>query len=534
MRHPILASIALAAMLSGASAHATPIWSDYAGNAQHTALSPVASQSLDRILWQTPVDEAPQFSGNDLLIHYGSPLVTQADTVLVPVKTGASGGFEVQARNASDGSLKWSQTTDYILPPHRWTPSFSPTLTPAGRLYLPGAGGTVYFRDNPDSPTGASGQISFFGNANYTANAAALNNSVYISTPITSDNDGNIYFGYKVTGDNPMGLQSGIARISASGVGTYVTAAAASGDAGLGQVAMNAAPALSADGSTVYIAVNSGNFGRGDLVALNSTTLATTAVRPLKDPLTGQNSVVPDDGTASPMVAPDGRVYYGVLESPFHTSKGWLLSFNSDLTVSSDRPAGGFGWDDTPSVVPTSMVPSYHGDAPYLLMSKYNNYVETGGDGVNRLAILDPTTTMIDPRSGATVMNVVESIAGPTPDLNFYPAFLNAVREWCINTAVVDPYTDSVLANSEDGKLYRWNLATNTLSQEIVLTPGIGEAYTPTIIGGDGTVYAINNATLFAVGADSIPEPPALAAFGVAVAGLWRIRRQGTRGRIRG
>src|SRR5581483_12459638 len=49
------------------------------------------------------------------------------------------------------------------------------------------------------------------------------------------------------------------------------------------------------------------------------------------------------------------------------------------------------------------------------------------------------------------------------------------------------------------GKLYRWDLSTNTFTQSIVLTAGIGEAYTPTIIGVDGTVYAINNATLFAV-----------------------------------
>jgi hypothetical protein len=31
------------------------------------------------------------------------------------------------------------------------------------------------------------------------------------------------------------------------------------------------------------------------------------------------------------------------------------------------------------------------------------------------------------------------------------------------------------------------------------LTSGVGEAYTPTVIGVDGTVYAINNAILFAV-----------------------------------
>jgi hypothetical protein len=63
-----------------------------------------------------------------------------------------------------------------------------------------------------------------------------------------------------------------------------------------------------------------------------------------------------------------------------------------------------------------------------------------------------------------------------------------------------DPLTSSILANSEDGKLYRWIPSTNVLSESVVLTSGIGEAYTPTVIGGDGTVYAINDATLFAVG----------------------------------
>ena len=107
---------------------------------------------------------------------------------------------------------------------------------------------------------------------------------------------------------------------------------------------------------------------------------------------------------------------------------------------------------------------------------------------------------MTDPISGATVMKEVLTIAGRDAGRRTDPSFPDAVREWCINTAAVDPVSKAILANSEDGKLYRWDLTTNSLSQTARLTPGIGEAYTPTLIGPDGTVYAINNATLFAVG----------------------------------
>jgi hypothetical protein len=49
-------------------------------------------------------------------------------------------------------------------------------------------------------------------------------------------------------------------------------------------------------------------------------------------------------------------------------------------------------------------------------------------------------------------------------------------------------------------------LATNTFTQQMHLAPPTGEAYTPTIIGGDGTVYAINNATLWAVSSNAPPS----------------------------
>jgi hypothetical protein len=164
------------------------------------------------------------------------------------------------------------------------------------------------------------------------------------------------------------------------------------------------------------------------------------------------------------------------------------------------KTPGSFGWDDTASVVPASLVPSYRGTSSYLLMVKYNNYAGAGGDGVNRIAVLDPMATQLSPINGASVMREVLTVAGPTPDPEFLGDHPRAVREWCINTAAVDPATKSILVNNEDGKLYRWNLTTNRLTQPVTLTDGVGEAYTPTLIGVDGTVYAINNAILFAVG----------------------------------
>ena len=148
---------------------------------------------------------------------------------------------------------------------------------------------------------------------------------------------------------------------------------------------------------------------------------------------------------------------------------------------------------------PATLVPSYTGPSKYLVLVKYNNYVGAGGDGVNKVAILDPNVSMTDPISGATVMKEIITKAGPTPDSE-YPNMLGAVREWCINTAAIDPFTKSTIIHSEDGWVYRWDFATNTLIEPLMLTNGIGEAYTPTVIGVDGTVYIIANAILFAIG----------------------------------
>ncbi len=478
-------------------------WGGYGHDAQHSGISEVASQPLRRVLWRTPVDLAPRYSGTALLAHYGSPLITRLNTVIVPVKTGATDGFRVEARDAADGSLKWMLPTDYSLPSHGWLPSYNIALTPKNRLYYPGAGGTVYYRDAPDltnPPPNSTGQLAFYGLTNYQAAPATYNSNVKINTPITADRYGNIFFGFQVSGATTPALQSGIARIAEDGTGSWISASAAALDAGIVKVALNCAPALSNDHRTLYIGVSRGNYSGGYLVALDSRTLAPVSKVRLKDVLhAGDDALLFDDGTASPTVGPDGDVYYGVFESSFYANhlRGWMLHYDKTLAVT--KTAGAFGWDDTASIVPAYLVPSYQGASSYLLLCKYNNYAGAGGDGINKLAVLDPNDTMADPATGATVMKEILAIAGPTPDSEF-PDVPGAVREWCINIAAVDPFTRSAIVHSEDGKIYRWDFASNTLLQTLTLTAGIGEAYTPTVVGVDGTVYVIANALLFAIG----------------------------------
>ncbi len=197
------------------------------------------------------------------------------------------------------------------------------------------------------------------------------------------------------------------------------------------------------------------------------------------------------------MIGPDGRVFYGVLETTFptHNARGWLLQF--DASLNPVGVPGSFGWDVSPSVIPAAMVPSYTGTSTYLLAQKYNNYAGVGtGDGLNRIAVLDPKASQADSIvPGVAVMREVLTILGPTLD----GGSATARREWCINTMAADPARKSILANNEDGILYRWDLTTNTLSQSVRLTTGIGQAYTPTLVGADGAVYAISNATLYAI-----------------------------------
>jgi hypothetical protein len=423
----------------------------------------------------------------------------------------------VKALNGTTGAERYTTlTTDYVMPAHNWIPIVNPAIATfvdngaqVTRLYYPGAGGTIMFVDNADSASHtAPARRAFFGIDSYNANTSAFNGSVFINTPITTDSKGNIFFGFRVQGTAPAPLnttQSGFARLTPSGAGTFVLAGAAANDVNIARDSHNSAPALSADESTLYVLVRSASSSVFNyLLGLDATTMQPKYRVFLRDPRNNRvnGAATTDDSTASPTVAPDGDVYFGVLGNPGNGSRGFLLRFSADL--STEKTPGAFGWDSTPAIVPASMVPLYKGSSSYLIFAKYNNYAIADGDGVNRIALLDPNSTQIDPHSSANslvVMREVLTMISPTPDPSSVSAtFPDAVREWCINTAAVNPATNSIFTPNEDGFMYRWNLQTNSLSQALKLTKGFLEPYVPTVIGPDGSIVTLNGGAVFALG----------------------------------
>src|SRR6516165_5183300 len=102
-RPATLASIVRAAMLAagtlgpvtGLDTASAQGWPSFARDSFHRATSPVASQLPQAILWSTTVDLNPPFFGI-LTAHYGSPVITPNNTVIVPVKVGFDDTFRIE------------------------------------------------------------------------------------------------------------------------------------------------------------------------------------------------------------------------------------------------------------------------------------------------------------------------------------------------------------------------------------------------------------------------------------------------------
>lgn len=505
----------LAASVSGQG------WLSYAGNAQHTGQFIGTSQTAALIKWQTPL----QSDGNGGVIHYAAPMVTPSNTVVYGYRfTTGSGStlnadnWSVIAKSSSTGNTVWQMATDFstanTIDPNAWTSVFPITLfqtspgSSARGVAAAAGSGSILVRESADAKTSTTKRFIFYTSAADFAKNESAYAGIKICTPITGDSTGNLYFGYEVIGTLPLSLANvgtgGIAKVNVvSGKSIYQSVSALRVDNNLTRAAMNCSPALSSDAKFVY----AGFYGSdSQLVKLEASNLTPVAHVLLTDPSKPSAGTWLDDSSSgAPMIGPDGHLFMGVFGNLYRESHGWMLQFDADLNqyeASGKRyPVGSFGWDNTASVVLSTLVPSYHGKSKYLILTKYNNYDYGTGDGSNKVAVLDPTSdsVSIDRQATIPVMNEILTLLGPslTQDDPNHP---EARYEWCVNSTAIDVARDGALVNSEDGHMYRWSFKSNSVVESVDLQPPTGEAYTETAVGPDGNIYAINNSILFAIG----------------------------------
>ena len=205
-------------------------------------------------------------------------MITSANTVVVPTRLNARKGFDLIAYAGADGTELWQFHTDYIDPPQArswWPPPLPATLRDDTHAVV--AGGR---RHGPDPaacqpgprrrrtpgrvlrPRPAGGRT-----------ARPTGRTCFVTTPMTTGaRRRRCTSGSRRPRPLLVGLRNGIARISPSGRGSWVPARALAGTIDGAHVALNCAPALSNDGTTAYVALNSHKRLRPVLVGFDSPT----------------------------------------------------------------------------------------------------------------------------------------------------------------------------------------------------------------------------------------------------------------------
>jgi outer membrane protein assembly factor BamB len=189
------------------------------------------------------------------------------------------------------------------------------------------------------------------------------------------------------------------------------------------------------------------------------------------------SGLVEDSSSSTPVVAPDGTIFYGAYSS-YNDGRGHMMRFSAGGEFLHAYP---FGWDVTPAI--------WQHDGTYSLITKENHYREVQ----YYVTQLNPelqvewqflaTNTMRCSRDEDGTLDCVEG------DRTF---------EWCVNSLAVDR-RGVVYVNSEDGHLYAIDQG-GTVRERFFLQLALGAAYTPVSLGTDGKIYTQNAGRLFVVG----------------------------------
>ncbi|MCU1304105.1 MAG: hypothetical protein JWQ87_4389 [Candidatus Sulfotelmatobacter sp.] len=545
-------------------AQAQAAWPQWGQNPQHSGFLPVGGQSLqgklsDQIFDPFTSQEMAESHGA-LLMHYQVPLVSATNNVFMMFKTGKyvscvppgsgqpfpCGPNDWNTEIWNETNLQWQNgqlvpvwnfATDWTPIPNDytlggWEPLFQPALA-SNYLYVPGAGGTIY---QLDQATGAVvQQINPFG--------VSEDPTKFVAGGLTADAQGNVYFNVMQVvlawpWDSDV-VNSWIVKVAANGAVTTATYPSLLPNApttclgtfspsqlpwppssnavppilacGGQRPGLNVAPAISPDGSTLYTVSRAHFRGRNSyLLALNTSDLSlqwSTSMFGIFDdgcnillPPDGQPNgcsiygatgldptqntlgagIISDQASASPLVAPDGSILLGVNDG-YNYGRGHLLKFSPSGTYQANYD---FGWDTTPAIYPNN--------GSYSVILKDNHY--SSGSYCSNPTYCPPVAP------GPYYITQLDS--NLTPEWKFQDITINKQHpngyEWCVNAAAVDA-NGVVYADNEDGYLYAISQG-GTLLQRIFLERAISAGYTPTSLGGDGTIYGENAGHFIAIG----------------------------------
>jgi outer membrane protein assembly factor BamB len=483
-------------------------------------------------------------SDDDLLAHYAVPLVEGAD-VYMTFEAGTYQGFgawdsevwQVRKLRWSGPRLEtvWTFATDWKPMPLAfsvWQSVFLPALS-GDSVYVPGAGGAIYrvsketgeytariAPGNNDPNLHVAGGIAVGPDGSLFYNVLGLNPGDPFAEPTAAwlvrvAPNGTVSHADfpALTPGAPAATDSCKTRFSPDQRPWPPSPDAVPPLAPCGsqRPEVNTVPAVAPDGTiyTVSRAHRNGNYGY--LVAVNADLSprwaaslrarvsdgcgvllpkddvvnhcrgnAPTGVDPGTNDLPAGN--VSDQGTASPVVLPDGSVLIGT-QSGYNYARGHLFRFGAqgDFLSSYD-----FGWDITPAIRPH--------DGTWSVLIKDNHYNTNSGVPFYDVTSLDAT---LQPEWSFQATNTQSCIRDSSGAISCVDDQPNGF-EWCVNQPVVDA-AGTVYLNSEDGNLYAFSTSGQELGH-IFLDTALGAAYTPVSMGPDGVIYAQNNGKLFAVG----------------------------------
>ena len=201
---------------------------------------------------------------------------------------------------------------------------------------------------------------------------------------------------------------------------------------------------------------------------------AGTGVDP-SDNTTGAGRAL-DDSSSSPLIAPDGTVFYGAY-TRYNYARGHLMHFTASGAYLGAYP---FGWDITPAIIPRSN--------GYSIVTKENHYnIPSYCDDQTHCS----TVRRPDDPGGFFVTRLDQSLAVEWQVVN------PNIQEWCVNSPAIDR-NGVTYVNAEDGFLYAIT-ADGKIRESIALTASLGQAYTPVAIDDRGRVYAEKAGQLFVV-----------------------------------